>query len=188
MSLQRCNLDLVEADLPRHIQVLLDETAEAVNAWQSLPETRPFVPADYVLMWDALRALRKRMTGARPRFVEWGSGMGHVTLMASALGWRATGIEIDPDLVRESRKLSREFDLPAAFLEGSFFPFDPNAIEDLARICGQADVIYVYPWPDHEVQIFDLFDRLANPGCYFLAYYGIEDVRLFQKPPAATSH
>ena len=182
MSLTPLALDLDSADLPRHVMVLLDETGEDINSWQSQPGPHPFVPADYVLVWDALKALRPLMPpGRRPAFLEWGSGMGLATLMAAALGWTATGIEIQEGLVHESRTLSREFDLPARFLHGSFIPSDSQAVENLAGLCSAADVIYVYPWPDYEVQTFDLFDRVASPGAVLLAYYGIEDIRAFRK-------
>ena len=183
MSLHPLSLDLKEADLPRHVSILLDETAEEVNSWQSTPGTHPFVPADYVLVWDALRALRPLMRrGDRnPAFLEWGSGMGIVTLMAASLGWKATGIELQEALVEESCKLSRQFDLSAAFQQGSFFPKDQSAVEGLENFHAAADVIYVYPWPDFELQTFDLFDRVAKPGACLLAYFGIEDLRLYRK-------
>ncbi len=180
MSLNHLPFHPEEHDLPRHIQVLLDETGEAVNSWQSEPGPHPFVPADYVLVWDALRELR-RMMPPNPRFLEWGSGMGIVTLMAASLGWKATGIELQEALVEESRKLSRQFDLSAAFQQGSFFPKDQSAVEGLENFHAAADVIYVYPWPDFELQTFDLFDRVAKPGACLLAYFGIEDLRLYRK-------
>lgn len=185
MSLQPLPLELEEADLPRHVAVLLEETAEDVNSWQSAPGTHPFVPADYVLVWDALRVLRPlmRKESRKPVFLEWGSGMGVVTLMAAALGWDACGIEIQEDLVRESRSFSRQFGLPARFIRGSFFPEDREAPENLESLCARASVVYVYPWPDYEIQTYDLFDRMCGPESVLLAYHGVEDVRAFRKLP-----
>jgi hypothetical protein len=181
MSVTRKELAGHPAQIPYHVQILLDETADDLSDWQSDREVNSFVPADYVLVFDALVELRPQMTERKPVFLEWGSGMGLVTLLASALGWKASGIEIQPVLIEHSRALSRNFDLPATFHSGSFFPGDTNTVEKLSEYCRQADVIYVYPWPDQELEIFDLFDRLAKPGAYLLTYYGIEDVRLFQK-------
>jgi hypothetical protein len=182
MSVQRVDLSGTPCRIPRHLQILLDESAEDLTDWQGACDPGSFVPADYVLVFDALCEMRTWMPrGERPVFLEWGSGLGLVTLMASALGWRASGIEVQPGLVRESLRLARAFDLEATFLEGSFFPGDPATVPKLAERTAKADVIYVYPWPDQEIEIFDLFDRLAKPGAHLLAYFGIEDIRAFRK-------
>ena len=182
MSVEQLELSGTPRTIPRHLQILLDETSEDLMDWQGASEPGMFVPADYVLIFDALIEMRTWMPrGRQPDFLEWGSGLGLATLMASALGWRACGIEIQSGLVRESLRLSRAFDLDASFLEGSFFPGDAHAIRKLPERVAKADLIYVYPWPDQEIEIFDLFDRLAKPGAFLLAYYGIEDVRAFRK-------
>ncbi len=181
MSIRRISLEPDPAQIPYHVQVLLDETAEELTDWQGGSERYHFVPADYVLIFDALCTLRRLMPTGRPRYLEWGSGLGVATLLASALGWEADGVEIQPLLCQRSRELVRQFALPAAFHEGSFFPGEPNSIPKLDDLCGKADLIYVYPWPDQELEIFDLFSRMASPGSFLLAYYGVEDIRLFQK-------
>lgn len=181
MSLHPLAFEIPESPIPRHIQILLDETAEPINDWQSAPGQHPFVPADYVVLWDGLRRLRPMMTAAKPVFLEWGSGMGVVTMLAAALGWEAHGIELQAGLVAESRGWAKRFGLPAHFHAGSFFPQDPEGAAELAALCRRADVIYVYPWPDQELRTFDLFDRLARSGTYFLNYHSFEDLRLYRK-------
>jgi hypothetical protein len=182
MSIQRVDLSDEPQVLPRHLQILLDETAEDLMDWQNAAEATRFVPADYVLLYDALCELRPLMPKEeQPAFMEWGSGLGIVTLLAAAMGWRATGIEIHPGLLRQSMQYARAFDLPATFLQGSFFPDDREVVEDLEQRMARTHLLYVYPWPDQEIEIFDLFDRLATPGTYLLTYYGIEDVRAFRK-------
>ncbi len=180
MALIRLDVAIDELDPPRFIRVLLDETADLVNAWQNDCSPRQFVPADYLLVYDALRALRPRF-GPTPLFCEWGSGFGIACLLAATLGWTATGIEIQGKLVAESRRIARSFGVRARFLHGSFFPNDPEAVEHLATILRQSDLTYVYPWPDEEIHIFDLFDRHAKSGALLLAFHGVEDVRVFRK-------
>ena len=182
MPLQQFSLEGHPRPLPRHLQILLDETAEDLVDWQDESDDHRFVPADYVLVYDALAELRPRMpaTGS-PEFLEWGSGLGIATLMARALGWNATGVEIQTELVRRSIDLSRVFDLPATFYEGGFFPTDARPVKKLEELAARADLVYVYPWPDQEIEIFDLFDRLARPEAILLTYYGVEDVRAFRK-------
>lgn len=181
MSLQRVELDIPPAHIPHHVRILLDETADDLSDWQGAREHHEFVPADYVLVFDALCELRPKMPSRKPVFVEWGSGLGIVGMMAAGLGWAATGIEVQGELVRRSRWLAHHFDLPVALLHGSFFPEDKNRVEKLEERCRAADLVYVYPWPDQELEIFDLFDRFAKPGAYLLTYFGVEDLRVFRR-------
>ena len=187
MSVSRVQMELPPVRLPHHVEVLLDETAGPLAEWQAEKEQTLFVPADYVLVYDALAALRPQMSSRPTRFMEWGSGFGIATLLAASLGWEARGIEIQPALVRESRRFSGIFDLNARFHEGSFFPTDDRAVKKLDRYCRESEVIYVYPWPDQEVEIFDLFNRKASPGTWLMAYYGVEDLQIFRKQGTFTS-
>ena len=81
----------------------------------------------------------------------------------------------------ESENLSRKFDIPARFLSGTFFPDNRADTGPRAKARREADLTYVYPWPDQEIEIYDLFDQSAKPGAYLLAYHGIEDIRIFRK-------
>ena len=182
MSVEQISIEFPLVRLPRHVEILLHETSESLEKWEGSPDQHSFVPADYVLVYDALCALRSHMPSS-PRFLEWGSGLGIVTLLASALGWKAEGVEIKSEFVQESRYFSKQFDLPIRIHHGSFFPEEAGVIERLADICIKSDLIYVYPWPDQEIEIFDLFDRLSRPGAFLLTYYGLEDVRVFRKHP-----
>lgn len=186
MAVSRVHMEIPPANMPRHIGVLLDETAGPLADWQAEQDENMFVPADYVLIYDVLCALRPNMQSRPPHFLEWGSGFGVATLLASAMGWQARGIEIQPPLVRESRRLNTAFDLSARFHEGSFFPSDAKAVPELQTYCREAEVVYVYPWPDQEIEIFDLFDRVSSPGTWLIAYYGVEDVRVFRKQGSFT--
>lgn len=180
MPVIRVPLEITPARMPHHIEVLLEASAGPLGDWQAEHDQNAFVPADYVLLFDAFTALRPRMTSRPPRFVEWGSGFGIATLLAASLGWKARGIECQSVLVRESRQLNQAFGLDAVFHEGSFFPTDSNAVKKLSAYCREAEMIYVYPWPDQEVEIFDLFHRVTRPGTWLVTYYGVEDVRVFQ--------
>jgi pimeloyl-ACP methyl ester carboxylesterase len=71
----------------------------------------PFVPAEYEQVETVLVSLQ------RPgmRFLEWGSAMGVITIMADMLGFAAAGIEIDADLARIARELADRFGSAAEF-------------------------------------------------------------------------
>ena len=75
------------------------------GAWRS------FIPSDHSSVFRALRSVPR----GDGHFLEWGSGIGTITLMASLLGFRASGIEIEPELVRIARALAERHGLAATF-------------------------------------------------------------------------
>lgn len=182
MSVERIPLDLEPIDLPHYVEVLLDETADLLDDWQARESPYRFVPADYVTIYEGLVAIRKAFPQqVRGAFCEWGSGFGLATILAGMIGWRARGVEIQPALVQEARHQAELFGVAADFFEGSFFPDDDDAVQNSGVAIERQDLIYVYPWPDQELEIFDLFHQHARSGALLLTYYGVEDLRLFRK-------
>ena len=57
-----------------------------------------------------------------PRFLEFGSATGVITVVADLLGFDACGIELDPDLVAIARQLAVRYESRARFAIGSFLP------------------------------------------------------------------
>jgi hypothetical protein len=120
----------------------------------------PFVPAEHEKVLRLLLELR------RPglRFLEWGSGMGVITIMADMLGFDASGIELDGDLVRTSRALAAAHGSAAQFAAGSFLPqgyvyrapdgdtrqgtvgHGRSGYLELGRPLEDFDVVFGYPW------------------------------------------
>ncbi len=100
---------------------------------KTLPGFEAYVSADYAQVLDSLRT----MQGRADTFLEWGSGLGVVTIMASRLGFSAYGIEISPQLVAHARQLADEFAPLAKFAESSFVPneyrWDPRMDDDGTR-------------------------------------------------------
>lgn len=146
-----------------------------------------FAPARYGAVHDVLASLaRGPLRGEH--FLEWGSALGAVTGMAAALGFRASGIEIDGELVRCSRELLARHGLAAEIVEGSFVPEghevpdeldDPYsatllpgepAYDELCRDLDEFALVYAFPWPDMEAAFLDLFARHAAPGALLLTY------------------
>jgi len=68
-------------------------------------------------------------------FLDLGSGDGKVVLIASLFGVKATGIEIDDDLVKTSERIKKELKLKAEFIKGDFFKHNLS----------KYDVIFVNP-------------------------------------------
>ncbi len=151
-----------------------------------------FIPSDVVPAWRALMEV-PRGDGF---FLEWGSGVGTIALMASFLGYTAHGIEIDEELVRLSKELAARHGLAAQFVTGTFFPSwyqdDPlvadedhrsylsgeDGYEALGLGLEDMDVVYAYPWPGEEALFYDLFDRGARRGAHILINHGCDGVQI----------
>jgi predicted O-methyltransferase YrrM len=138
-----------------------------------------FVPSDaryafQVLLW-LLRSGAARKGGS---FLEWGSGQGMAAILASLVGFDATGVEIDATLVKEAAMLARRYGARAAFVHGSYDPGTP-----CMRVVGAEgrDLVYVYPWPGEEGYFLRLFDSTAKAGGLLLMGLGPEDVRVYRK-------
>lgn len=161
-----------------------------------------FLPAEYELVYKALAELRSEHPLLGDRFCEWGSGLGAATCLASSLGFDATGIEIQPELIQQARELAKEFRLSAQFLECSFLPegFDflqtqggmelmtpakasmtDHCYEDEAWSLSEVDLFYVYPWPEEQEATLNLFENVASEGAYLLVYFGENELWAYRK-------
>jgi len=143
-----------------------------------------FIPTD-------LRGARDQLVALKPRahtFLELGSGVGVITILADLLGYEACGIEIAPELLDESEHLAEHFDSQATFALGSFVPtsereevdlLDPDlhtiteggdAYEELERTLADFDLVFGYPFPDEEEWMRELVRRGAGDHTAFLCY------------------
>ena len=119
------------------------------------------------------------------------------------LDFDACGIEIEAELVDAARQLAADFDLPVEFVRGSFIPTgsvlgdgskfswlctdDDDAEEELGLAPSDFDMIFVYPWPDEEKLMEDLFDEHARPGSLLMEYQGGDIIKLKRKLADETS-
>lgn len=151
-----------------------------------------FVAADYPAVFEALVELRGRAT----TFLEWGSGLGVVTIMASRLGFEAYGIECEAGLVDWARVLAEKFGPEAVFAEGSFIPrqYDwsglhsdelertdaaaPPAYDELGMELRDFDLVYAYPWPGEQPLYRDILRQFGAPHARFLCYDVREGISL----------
>jgi hypothetical protein len=161
--------------------------SEAYQIWERFEKDDGFeayVPADY----SAVLVSLQRLQGKATSILEWGSGLGVVTIMASRMGFDAYGIEIAPQLVDHARELATRYAPNALFAQGSFVPNDyswnPEMGEDGTRTDFDApdgydqfdmrlsdfDVVYAYPWPDEHAVFADMLRGRGRPGGLFLTY------------------
>ena len=189
-------VDGVDAALRARISAVCDEGWEFWRRFDAdvrQDEWHPFVPADYEVVLEALAAER----GAGLRFLEWGSATGVIAIMADLLGFEAYGIELDPALVDEARRLAAEHGSGARFAAGSFLPsgyrFRPadgdgrtgtighgaSAYPALGHPLDDFDVVYAYPWGGEEGLMLDLMRAYGAPGARLLLH-GPNGVRVFR--------
>jgi hypothetical protein len=122
--------------------------------------------------------------------------------LASLLGFKACGIEIERGLVDASRRLASDFGLPVEFVHGNFVPSgaeacadsdDDNAVsfgpvtdaddayDNLGLDPDGFDVVFAYPWPGEECLIASWFEKCAAEGALLLIYNRYDSVRLRRK-------
>ncbi|MBX9929285.1 MAG: hypothetical protein K2X99_10260 [Gemmatimonadaceae bacterium] len=145
-------------------------------------EFHPFIPADFQVVLESL--LEHYRPGAR--FLEWGSGMGVITILADLVGYEASGIELDASLVRQSRALATKYESRARFAAASFFPtgyvFRPADGDARAGTLGEGvsgylelghpledfDVVFGYPWGGEAPLMHDLMHRYGRADALLL--------------------
>jgi len=162
---------------------------EGNQIWEAFIEARGgtfhhLIPADAEGAYQQLRQLRDR----HQSFLELGSGMGVITILADLLGFEAQGIEIEEELVDLSRDLADRYGSSASFTQGSFVPVDfrdevhlldgefhtiaegSDAYGELGMELSEFDLVYAYPWPGEEEWLADLFQRAGGGYAQLLTY------------------
>jgi len=192
--------------LPDDVAAFLGEADRRVSqfAWNSPVRATAFVPSNFETVFRALRAINEMNLAPGHSFCEWGSGLGVVASLAAMLEFSACGIEIEKDLVEASRELVDHFDLPVAFVQGSFIPSGAescieeayaenspefswlvtdadDAYDDLGLNPDDFDVVFAYPWPGEEHVISNLFEEYAAEGALLLLFDQFNSVRLLRK-------
>ena len=169
--------------------------AEADNLWARHHDASGFhgyVSADYLSVFRSLF----RMQGSVSTVLEWGSGLGIVTIMASRMGFEAYGIEVEPELVWFSESLARTYGPNARFAIGSFIPDDfvlhPADVDDASRTVIDAasaydeldmelrdfDLVYAYPWPDEHALYRRVMSEFGRKESLLLTYDAGEGIEL----------
>lgn len=184
--------------LPPRVATFLEDAEARISTFLDEHEHAQkvgFFPSDYELAYRILRALRGVDRQART-FCEWGSGFGVVAGLAASLGYEACGIEIDRRLIRASRKLLADYQLPVEILEGSFVPDEYSEDEDESDCDTRTvmsgargndevdveirdfDVVFAFPWPTEEELFCDMFARFAAVGSLLITFQFSEGAKV----------
>lgn len=176
--------------LPPSFERLWKDAATIWDKHQNEPAFEGYVSADYVAVYRSLQNFQDRCT----TFLEWGSGLGVVAIMASQMGFEAYGIEIEPELVEHSCKLADRYGSTAKFACGSFIPTEYEEAsfegEEFQRtICNAAsgyeeldmelrdfDLVYAYPWPEEHLVFRSMVKRCGASNAVLVCYDGREGI------------
>jgi hypothetical protein len=154
----------------------------------------PFVAADYDRVLEELLLLR--VPGRR--FLEWGSAVGVIAIMADMLGFESYGIELDASLVRVGRELAERAGSKARFATGSFIPMGwewkprdgdgrlgtigqgPSGYLELGLALSDFDVVYAYPWQGEEPMMLELMRAHGHRDARLLLHSNDYGARVYQ--------
>ena len=174
--------------------------ADAETLWvanEDHPAFQGYVSADYEAIYQRLLQLQGRAT----TFLEWGSGLGVVTIMANRMGFDAYGIEVEAELVEHARGLATKHRSSARFATGSFIPSDfearmehgdefhrtvtdvVSAYDEFDMELRDFDLVYAFPWPEELTVFRSIIRRCGTPATLFLRYDAREGLSLSR--PAA---
>jgi len=180
-----------ETDLSSPVEAMVQDAERLVIEHQgheggSVP-VLGLVNGNARLVAQALCLILERSLAPGRRFVEWGSGLGGATCVASALGFDALGIDIVPEWVERGRRLAAQHGLSARFSCDSYCPdwalrvIDGKAAARQAVDWLDADIVYVYPWPAEVRLVEQIFLELARDDALLLSTYGPAEVRIHRK-------
>ena len=158
-----------------------------------------FVHCDFDLTALTIHWILENNLLTGERFCEWGSGFGVATMLATAAGMDAVGIEIEPILVKHSHQLAGELRIDSRFFCGSFIPHDvtdileisrdvehvtieeDDAYQEIGQELSDFDLVFAFPWPGESDFFEALFLECAATGACLLTYRGREGMHLIRK-------
>ena len=198
MSLEQLNVISKPCEIPDEVTAMLAEAEQRCDAFFEAGLDRRYsryLPSNPEKVFAAIATLKESGILRGDVFCEWGSGFGIATCMASLLGFKAYGIEIEDGLVKLSTELAQDLSIPAEYLCTSYLPegyeecegiggkdlLPPQATTSGGAIIdttplydgldpGEVDLFFVYPWPGQEEFMMELFDEVASEDAILLIY------------------
>ena len=166
------------------------------------------MPSEAELVYAAIDHVTRLGLPPGRVFCEWGSGFGTGACIAALLGYEAYGIEIQPELVDISREIALDLDIPVEILCTSYLPegfesysgvggedlvesrafgYPEEAMEldlqyeGMAYNIAEIDLFFVYPWPEEQELMQQLFDAVAMEGTILIAYHSAKEICAYRK-------
>ncbi|MCU0714293.1 MAG: hypothetical protein MUC43_19735 [Pirellula sp.] len=193
--------DLEEA-IPDDVESILSTADEMLQSYWDQWHRRPieqYVACDFRDVWRALHQVTEARLAVGNSFLEWGSGFGVVTGLASQLGWDAVGIEAEQFLVTQSKKFLKRTGLQGEIAYGNFLPpgadrlakkqanhaslfhHVPSAYEELDLQWDDFALVFVYPWPGEHHFLKEVFRVYARDEALLLLFLGPYEIELYRK-------
>lgn len=194
MPLQTLNLSLLGESPSAEIVAWIDEANRRREYFyeEGLGLRIPkYVPSNPEMVHAAIYDLKENAQLRGNTFCEWGSGFAIATGIASLLGMKAYGLEIESELIDRSRQLAADLNVHITILDSDYLPEGFDESEEMggkelilpeATMAGsirpdydgldpgEVDLFFVYPYPDQEEMMMDLFDAVSTHGAVLLLY------------------
>jgi len=205
MAYEQLSYEVEPCTLPEAVANFIADADRRYDDYQAagLHKRYPrYVPSEPDQVYAALHYVTEKGLPLGESFIEWGSGFGVATGFAALLGYDATGIEIQPDLIERAEALLEDHSLDANFIPCSYIPeglveyetlgttdfeFDSYGTdacpiyEGMDLPINEIDLFFVYPWPGEQGMMLKLFDLLAGEGALLVAYLGDREVNIYRK-------
>ena len=160
------------------------------------PRYYRYVPSDPLVVFHALAFLLKSEFLRDREFCELGCGFAIAAGMASLIGYRACGLEIEDPLAARAETLMQSWQLDVPIYRESYLPEGFESCEgyggkdlivppDHLRSdyenfeAHRIDLFFVYPWPDEEAFMRQLFAAIADEGSVLLMYRGEGEISAY---------
>ena len=153
MSLQPIEFEPAPGPIPEPVAAWI----QACRAAAKKIDCFDYIPSCPELLYAFLRMVPCRS------YCEWGSGIGIGTGIAAALGMKASGIEINPELAQQSRSLMTEFGLEAEIVCDSYH-----------EVTVPSDLVFVYCWPGQVNAVRERFENAMPSRTWLLMADGAE--------------
>lgn len=199
-----------EAESPEVLEPFASLIQDADDRWekfwaQKLNKRYPrYVASEPAQVYAALKHVRDEGLALGERFIEWGSGFGVATNLAAQLGFEATGIELEDDLVAIAESLAEKYQTGAEFIATTYIPegyisydhvggsdivpddsfgyqTEPARYDRMDIGLDEIDVFFVYPWPGEQEMMLKLFQSVASEDAILIAYYGDQEIYIYRK-------
>ena len=213
MPIEEINLKIEEKKLPEKVNAYLKEANQRIDELFETERNRKvprFIPCNDKLLYHWLSAIKDSDLCLGKVYCEWGSGYGVGACLAALLGFESYGIEIEPSLIEESRKLAKDSNIPVAIIERDYMPegfecYEGSGGAELIRPenytyqdrsglrpsyegmeadLDEVDIFFIYPWPGEQEFVLEFFQAVAADGALCLIYLGDDEFGLYQKTAA----
>ena len=210
MPIEEIDLQIDETPIPGQVKSFLAEAEIRIDELFDTEKNRKvarFIPSNAELVYRHLSSIVSGDFSLGDNYCEWGSGYGVGTCLASLLGYESYGIEIEPSLIKASRKLAQDSNISVTIIERDYMPegfecYEGSGGAELIRPenytyqersesrpgyegmdadLDEVDLFFIYPWPGEQEFVLEFFQAVAADGALCLIYLGDDEFGLYQK-------